>query len=402
MTRLNGNYSVSFLSFLDKSYCMHITIFKTQTIVKTTQNEIYIRKGAQNLKCVGQDNLRRLELDKGIFPYENEKVPESDMSDAMNSSIYNMFAQNVIPNIDKFNWLRSQKMCVDSALNVAGTLLFTDEPQATLPKRSAIKIFRYKTTGEGTRQTLDRDPITIEGCLYNQIYEAVTKVKDIIESIKKLDDRFSDVQYPEATIHEIITNAVLHRDYSIVKDIQIRIFDNRVEIESPGKLSGHITLDNILNEQFSRNAKIVRMISKFPKAPNKDVGEGLNTAFKAMRELRLKPPEIHETDSSVLVVIKHEKLASPADAVMEYLNTHSEITNKIGRDITGIESENTMKRVFWTLRDAGYIEQVPGRNGSNYAWQKKLEAPEYQPHSQLTNQMSLFDLLENKNATNER
>ena len=61
-----------------------------------------------------------------------------------------------------------------------------------------------------------------------------------------------------------------------------------------------------------------------------------------------------------------------------------------------------MMRVFWKLSDAGYIEQVPGRNGSNYEWQKKLEAPEYQPHSQLTNQMSLFDLLENKNATNER
>lgn len=390
---LNGNYSVSFLSFLDKTYCMHITIFKTNTIVKSTQNEIFIRKGAHNIKCTGQDNLRRLELDKGIFPYENEKVPESDMYDAMNSSIYNMFAQNVIPNIDKFNWLRSQKLCIDSVLNVAGTLLFTDEPQATLPKRSAIKIFRYRTTGEGTRQTLDGDPITIEGCLYNQIYEAVKKVKDIIESIKKLDERFNDVQYPEATLHEIITNAVLHRDYSILKDIQIRIFDNRVEIESPGKLSGHITLDNILNEQFSRNPKIVRLISKFPKAPNKDVGEGLNTAFKAMRELRLKPPEIHETDSSILVIIKHEKLASPEDAVMEYLNTHSEITNKIGRDITGIESENTMKRVFWALRDSGYIEQVPGRNGSNYAWQKKSGAPIYHYNIRSNSQISIFDLL---------
>lgn len=388
---LNGNYSVSYLMFLDKTYCMNITIFKAHSIVKSTKKEIFIRKGAQNLKCDGQENIRRLELDKGIFPYENEKVVESDIADAMNSLIYSTFAKEVIPNIEKFNWLRAQKLCIDTSLNVAGTLLFTDEPQTVLPKCSAIKIFRYKTTGEGTRQTLDGDPITVEGCIYTQIYDAVKKVKEIIESIKKLNDKFNDIQYPETTLHEIITNAVLHRDYSIIKDIQIRIFDNRVEIESPGRLAGHITLKNILNEQFSRNPKIVRLINKFPHAPNKDVGEGLNTAFKAMQELRLKEPEIRETDGSVIVIIRHEKLASPEETVMEYLNSHDEITNKTGREITGIESENTMKRVFWALRDANYIEQVPGRKGSRYAWRKKANASEFKVQKDTVNQMSLFD-----------
>ena len=57
----------------------------------------------------------------------------------------------------------------------------------------------------------------------------------------------------------IITNAVLHRDYSITTDIQIRIFDNRVEVESPGKLPGHVTVNNILSAQSARNPKIVRL-----------------------------------------------------------------------------------------------------------------------------------------------
>lgn len=82
-------------------------------------------------------------------------------------------------------------------------------------------------------------------------------------------------------LHEIVTNAVLHRDYSIAADIQIRIFDNRVEIESPGRLPGHVTTANILREQFARNPKLVRIINKFPNPPNKDVGEGLNTAFES-------------------------------------------------------------------------------------------------------------------------
>ena len=215
--------------------------------------------------------------------------------------------------------------------------------------------------------------ITIEGCAYNQIYNAVKKVKEIIETIKKLDKKFSDIKYPDTTIHEIVTNAVLHRDYSIATDIQIRIFDNRVEVESPGKLAGHVTVKNILSEQFARNPKLVRLMNKFPSPPNKDVGEGLNTAFSAMTALRLKPPEIIETDSAVLVIIKHEKLASPEEIIMEYMKIHEIITNSIGREITGISSENTMKRVFYKLRDAGYIERIndDSMRGNKAAWKLK-------------------------------
>ena len=179
------------------------------------------------------------------------------------------------------------------------------------------------------------------------------------------------IEYPEETLHEIITNAVLHRDYSIATDIQIRIFDNRVEVESPGKLPGYVTVENILDSQSARNPKIVRIINKFPNAPNKDVGEGLNTAFDAMNKLRLKAPIIEETEHSVIVYIKHERLASPEETVMEYLKSHDEITNRVGREITGIKSENTMKRVFWRLRDQGMLEMIPNRARSKSAWRNK-------------------------------
>src|SRR5205085_4118300 len=128
--------------------------------------------------------------------------------------------------------------------------------------------------------------------------------------------------------HEIVTNAVLHRDYSIAADVQIRIFDDRIEIESPGKFPGHVTVNNVLNEQFARNPKIVRLINKFPNAPNKDVGEGLNTAFEAMERLRLKEPEIEEQAHSVVVHIRHTPLASPHEAVMSYQESNPEITNR--------------------------------------------------------------------------
>jgi ATP-dependent DNA helicase RecG len=102
------------------------------------------------------------------------------------------------------------------------------------------------------------------------------------------------------------------------------------------------------------------------------VGEGLNTAFEAMRNLRLKDPVVLERDNSVIVQIKHEKLASAEDLVMEYLaNPENKfITNRVARKLTGIRSENSMKNVFIRLRDRGLIRQVPGRSGFASAWQK--------------------------------
>jgi ATP-dependent DNA helicase RecG len=208
----------------------------------------------------------------------------------------------------------------------------------------------------------------------------VARTKAIIEEIKTLTEAgLTSVVYPEETLHEILTNAVLHRDYSIAADIQVRIFENRIEIESPGRLAGHITTENVLREQFARNPKIVRLINKFPNPPNKDVGEGLNTAFAAMKKLRLREPEIVEGPHSVIVHVRHTPLAEPQDAVMSYLKDHEEITNRIGRELTRITSENVMKDVFKSLQKRYLLEPVPGKAGNASAWRKYTGPPREPP-----------------------
>lgn len=367
---MTNNYEVIFLKHPElKTYILQITIFKTQSIVFCTDGKVpYVRKGAQNLPCDTPEKIRRLELDKGISSFENEVVAESDLSDVDDSTVWKGFKNSIVPDTSTAAWLQKQRLLIGDKLTVAALLLFSDEPQICLPKRSSIKIFRYQTSGEAERDTLVGTPLTVEGCAYSQVYEAVRKTKEIIESIRKFGKEFEAIEYPEETLHEIITNAVLHRDYSIATDIQIRIFDNRVEVESPGKLPGYVTVDNILTAQSARNPKIVRLINKFPEAPNKDVGEGLNTAFEAMAKLRLKEPVIEENDKSVLVTIKHEKLASPEELVVDYLLKNDSITNRIGRNITEIKSENSMKRIFWKLRDAGMVYMIGA--GSAAAWRK--------------------------------
>lgn len=180
-----------------------------------------------------------------------------------------------------------------------------------------------------------------------------------------------NMSYPDVTLHEIITNAVLHRDYSLATDIQIRIYDDRIEVESPGRLPGHVTTNNYLTEQFARNPKLVRLINKFPDPPNKDVGEGLNSAFEAMRKIRMKDPELVEQDNSVVVYIRHTRLSSPEQIVVQFLEQNGTITNQIGRDLTGIRRDVQMKDVFVRLRTRGVIEQVPNTRGRASAWQKK-------------------------------
>ena len=190
------------------------------------------------------------------------------------------------------------------------------------------------------------------------------------------DSGFESVSYPNSALHEIITNAIIHRDYSLNDDVHITIFDNRIEIYSPGRLPAHVTTNNILDERFARNQKIVRMLNKFPDPPNKDVGEGLNTAFEAMRNLELREPEILETESGVKVVLRHEKLAQPETRIVDYLRENDEINNARAREITYIGSENSVKRIFQKLMKNEIIERIPGRAQSKAAYRKGVKFPE--------------------------
>jgi ATP-dependent DNA helicase RecG len=353
---------------------LQVIVRKTKGIIKASDHIPYIRRGAQNLPVDTPAKLTLLERNKGITSFENEPV-SLDLSNICNSETVIKFILEVVPTSEPEPWLKKQELIKDGKPTVAGVLLFADLPQAILPKRTGIKVYRYKTSGEeGTRDTLVGDPTSIEGCAYDLIKKAVDKTKEIISNIQILGTKgLEPVTYPTETLHEVITNAVLHRDYSLADDVHVRIFDNRVEVESPGRLPAHITTKNILNERFARNGNLVRVINKFPDPPNKDVGEGLNTAFEAMRSLHLKAPVFLEPEHSVIVQIKHEKLASAEDTIMEYLdNTDNKfIANRVARELTGIRSENSMKNVFLRLRDRKLIEPVPGRAGFRSAWQKK-------------------------------
>jgi ATP-dependent DNA helicase RecG len=371
---LGEDYIYNFLSHPRQvGVILQVIVRKTKTVVRASDGIPYVRRGAQSLPVDTPAKLALLERNKGITSFENEPV-SVQLSRVSNSTTAIKFILDVVPTSEPEVWLRKQELVKEDKPTVSGVVLFADLPQAILPKRSGMKVYRYKTSdAEGTRDTLVGDPISVEGCAYDLIKQAVEITKEIISKIQILGTRgLEPVTYPKETLHEVITNAVLHRDYAIADDVHVRIFDNRVEVESPGRLPAHITPKNILKERFARNGNLVRIINKFPDPPNKDVGEGLNTAFEAMRNLRLKEPVVVEHENSVIVQIKHERLASAEDIVMEYLDNpdNKMITNRVARGLTGIKSENSMKNVLLRLRDRGLIKQVSGRSGFSSAWEK--------------------------------
>lgn len=339
---------------------LSVSIIKTRDIRRATDGKPYIRRGAQSIPVSTAEQIQLLERAKGISSFEDSPI-NAPPTDITNSTVALDFMLNVVPSAEPEQWLRKQRLIEQNKPVVAGLVLFAEEPQVHLPK-AAVKVYRYTTSDlEGSRETLSFDPITIEGDLYNQIRDSVRKTVQIAESIDVLRSTgLEKARYPHESLHEIITNAVLHRDYSLNDDVHIRIFDNRIEVESPGRLPAHITPANILNERFARNPKLVRIINKFPDPPNKDVGEGLNTAFRAMQNLRLKEPQIVERPNSVLVNIRHEQLASPEQQIVEYIRTHGTINNTEARRATSIQSEIQVRKLFKNLVEAGEIEQIPG------------------------------------------
>lgn len=239
-------------------FVLRVEVRKTKDIKTASDGRVYVRRGAQNLPVLDEEGLGRLRRNKGITSFETEPV-NADVRSITNSEQVIRFMLEVVPAAEPEEWLRKQQLIQNGLPTVAGILLFADEPQALLPKRSGIKLYRYQTADEqGTRETLLGNPTSIEGPVYDQISRAVRAAADVIESVRIATPQgLESVRYPITALHEVITNAVLHRDYSIADDIHIRVFDNRVEVLSLGTLPGHITPENILDERFARNGVLV-------------------------------------------------------------------------------------------------------------------------------------------------
>lgn len=352
-------------------YVLRVVVEKSQSVHKTADGTVYERKGAQSLPVNDPTRITAMSFAKGAVSYEDYSVEGALAEDIVDSPKIAEFLSGYSPRTDPL------ELCINKNLvdrksfkpKVAGLLLFAIEPSSIVPKKCSVRVVRYETKEDDP----ERDNLgaieSIEGPLYDLIHSTVNRVTEIMSSISVwTTDGPKAMSYPPETLWEIVVNAMIHRDYSMSDDVQILIFDNRIEVLSPGRLPAFVTKENILDVRYARNPRIVGMLSRYKTPPNKDIGEGLNTAFQKMKEWRLRAPEILDEGNYVRVVIPHAPLATPQEAIMEFLTKHGAITNRQARDITGIKSENAVKSEFYKLKEAGLIEMIPELKGNKAAW----------------------------------
>ena len=111
----------------------------------------------------------------------------------------------------------------------------------------------------------------------------------------------TDEEYPKFVRQELIVNAVTHRAYSITgTDIQIKMFDDHIVVESPGKLPGLVRADNIRFTHFSRNPKIAEFLKNYKFV--KEFGEGVNRMCNELEQVGLKD-SIYRTSAFMLQAV---------------------------------------------------------------------------------------------------
>lgn len=268
----------------------------------------------------------------------------------------------------------------------AAVLLFADEPGSLLAAhgtRADLRVFVFdgKAAVPGATPNLRKEPKTIRGPLIDQIDRAVRVVMDeLAQGVTLSGSGFRTRHvYPERVVKEAIVNAVVHRDYRLNRDIFVRIFDDHIEVESPGLLPKGITPVTIRQAgSKARNDLIAATLRDFPEPPNLDAGEGVKMMFSEMERAKLYPPQYRENadaavESLTVLLLNHVR-PTAWDEVSDWLDRHGTIANADVVRIAGVDTLRSSK-LLTAWREQGLLVALPGRAKRNMAYAKP-HAPE--------------------------
>ncbi len=253
----------------------------------------------------------------------------------------------------------------------AAVMLFAEYPTGLMDTKCAIKIMKYTSTIEqyGETPNMIGVPKIIDAPIIEQISKAQEYVLLMLSQGIEIHSGFvTKYLIPERAIKEAITNAVIHRDYYIKRDIEIKIFEDRIEIISPGLFPYNINKNNIgfVRSDGYRNDLIVKTLREFPSPPNLDQNEGVVAMRNEMKAEGLYPPVFRtypETYNTVEVVLLNEHTPSEWEKVKEYLELNHYITNSEAREITGVVQTHTMSRLFAKWVNQGLLLRIDTDNG---------------------------------------
>jgi ATP-dependent DNA helicase RecG len=237
----------------------------------------------------------------------------------------------------------------------AAVLLFALHPHDIMDTKCALRIFQYEGTLEKINTTLNTlsVPRTIEGPIIKQIREAHEYVLTLLRAGMKIPSSgfLTTYNIPERAVKEAITNALIHRDYYIKRDIEISIFEDRLEVKSPGLLPFNITPNNIgtVRAEGYRNDLLVKHLREFPNPPNLDKNEGVRAMRMEMDNRNLYPPiflTYPTYQDSVEVILISAIKATEWDKVFDYMKKEKFVTNEKVRSIINNPDTSKVSRLL--------------------------------------------------------
>lgn len=359
------NVEVEYFDSKVSGLILHIDIPKSPKVHYTASGDCFIRANAQKIKIKGE-RITQLAYSKGAEPYEKRAVDIVEVQDVLDSEHFHDYIRrvNIIQQPDVF--LRKNRLLTkkedELRPNVGCVLLFDEEPQGSLDTRCAVKVYRLRTTdADYRREQLQEEPVTIDGPVEAVIHKTIEKVKEYVDGASFKDgDNLVKLSYPAEALKEILVNAVIHRDYSLNDDVHVKVYDNRIEVQSPGKLPGFMTIANLYEERFSRNPNLVRLLHRLPNPVNHDIGEGLDTAKNELRKAGLVAPVFEERGNNFIVTVKHQTIASIEDVILKYFEEvpDGQLTNKLARQLSGEDDMQKVKKALQKLRNDGKIKPL--------------------------------------------
>ena len=267
---------------------------------------------------------------------------------------------------------------------VAGLLLFGKEPQFFIQQSGLIYV-RFAGAdprGPGGMPGYSRREEfngalarVIEDCWAILLQEM--RGEAVVRGLKR-EDR---MLYPTFAVREALVNAVCHRDYRLTgRRVEIRQFDDRLEVSSPGGLPGYITLDNIVEDHFSRNPRLVNGL--FEWGYIEQLGLGIDRMIEEMVQAGHPQPEFRATPYSFTVILRRgnqgglearralpdwgARLNERQIRALQYLQDYGRIANREYRDLCPDVSPETLRLDLTDLVDKGLVMKIGDKKGTYY------------------------------------
>jgi ATP-dependent DNA helicase RecG len=345
---------------------------------------VLIRTGDKNRPLGGQEILR-LASAKNTGDFEAEVVPGASKDDFNREMIEEYLAKRAERTKRPYNGKVDDLLQEIGAITtegkptVAGILMFSEYPQQWIPQSSVVfaKFVGVTPRGDsGLAGYTRREELT--GSLPRLIESAWNIIwgEMAVSAVVKGLEREEQTEYPQFAVREAIVNAICHRDYRLRgRRIELRMYSDRLEVISPGGLPGFITIENIKDEHFSRNPRIVSGL--FQWGYIEELGLGIDRMIEVMEQAGHQPPNFDARPYSFAVTLNNER-EKPKQPdwmrntnfrqakALQYIRDNGSITNREYRQICEGISAETLRLDLVDMVDKGILMKVGSKKGTHY------------------------------------